>query len=388
MASIDNLELGRYKLTLVPTDDRGLDYDSSDVELELISDGSVRGRLTEGPIVEGSWSKESGDIKFVWIYNGALPHQYKINSFSNEGTWCLMTSNKSLPEERGVLEITQWECIETADEISQNDLDQHEGNLACRVQHNSSVPVPCAVCGFEDSRLAFFTMTIPNFGMAELVSFSCGECHYKHTKLRTTEPAKPYGTTLRLRVSSPNDLDRSVVLTDTAVVRCQALDTEVRSGTGRYTTVEGVVRGCATVLKNTSIASDTVNNDKNPIDQFVERIETLLEDCRLSKKDFVLEIDDPLGLSFMDGAEITTWERTPSQNAEHGLLAAVTVLDSDGDTDNNNNPDAVFDPEKNGQLMKACEALAAEFTKEYQPAKDAEKEEEILLDETSMADCD
>ena len=124
------------------------------------------------------------------------------------------------------------------------------------------------------------------------------------------------------------------------------------------------------------------------LSQFVERIETLLEDCRFSKKDFVLEIDDPLGLSFMDGAEITTWERTPSQNAEHGLLAAVTVLDSDGDTDNNNNPDAVFDPEKNGQLMKACEALAAEFTKEYQPAKDAEKEEEILLDETSMADCD
>ena len=50
------------------------------------------------------------------------------------------------------------------------------GNSACGIDHCASVAVPCSVCGVDDgesSRLAFFDLTIPHFGNAELVSFSC-----------------------------------------------------------------------------------------------------------------------------------------------------------------------------------------------------------------------
>ena len=65
------------------------------------------------------------------------------------------------------------------------------GNEACGVSHVASVAVPCSVCGADDgesSRLAFFDLTIPHFGSAELVSFSCSDCGYKFNKVFTTDP--------------------------------------------------------------------------------------------------------------------------------------------------------------------------------------------------------
>ena len=43
-----------------------------------------------------------------------------------------------------------------------------EGNEACDVRHVASVQVPCAACDCNDasSRLAFFELTVPNFGAA------------------------------------------------------------------------------------------------------------------------------------------------------------------------------------------------------------------------------
>jgi C4-type Zn-finger protein len=389
------LQAGRYAVVLVATDEKQIEFEPYEGEIELLADGSLHGSLTEGPILEGSWNTTQAEaVTFVLLYNGMLPFEYKVNPIGTmSGSWRLLTPRETLlPDEQGTLEVHQWDLVESADERAQKDLEALEGNMACQVKHISSVPVPCAVCGCDDttSRLAFFELTIPHFGAAELMSFSCGECHYKHTKLRTTQEAKAKGVTLSLAVTKPNALDRTVVLTDTAVVRCPALETEMRSGTGRYTTVEGVLRGCATVLKSIGIASDG-DTDESSVDKFIDRLDRLIEGVRYQNESFVLEIDDPLGLSFMDGATEQTWPRTPEQDAELGLIPAKTV-----ETDDENNRQDMFhhsssNIKENEKLMKACEAVAAEHTKEYEPTtreQAEDSEEDDGKPPIIMGDCD
>lgn len=230
-------------------------------------------------------------------------------------------------------------------------------------------------------------MTIPNFGKAELMSFSCGGCFYRHNKLRHCEEPKDYGVTLQLHVGTGNDLDATVVLTETAVVRCDVLDLEMRGGMGKFTNVEGLLRGCTSVLKNaagifTDGDNDTGDGQQSGIHMFMSKVDSLIENCRLQKTSFSIEIEDPLGLSLMEKSKVMKWKRSQEQEDELGLTAAITTCGDIeckiekpsivvGTTDLNPDRDAK-------KYLKAAEAMAAEYTKQYDFHETKVEGEEII----------
>eukprot|EP00586_Coscinodiscus_wailesii_P011150 CAMPEP_0172497428 /NCGR_PEP_ID=MMETSP1066-20121228/99756_1 /TAXON_ID=671091 /ORGANISM="Coscinodiscus wailesii, Strain CCMP2513" /LENGTH=438 /DNA_ID=CAMNT_0013270199 /DNA_START=56 /DNA_END=1368 /DNA_ORIENTATION=- len=413
---------GRYRLSLVEIDSLGNHISSSSGEVELSShDGSVHGVFGECPIIRGSWfcpssssllsspneekhpqtrEEDVTSIRFVILYNSSLPFEYSIDIANRRGTWRLMPANSGgddddddeaclLPDQHGTLRCDDWCCIESYDERVERDLASVHlpANHACQIKHLSSVPVPCCMCNLQSpsSRLSFFSMTIPQFGTAELVSFSCGGCLYRHNQLRPTEHPKDYGVTLRRKVTCGRDLDGAVVLTDTASVTVDAVELEMTASAGRYTTVEGVLRGCCAALRNSAgIFTDGDGDGGNGIRAFNEKVEDLIEKCRLEEMSFWIQIDDPLGLSYLDGACLTKWERTPEVNEELGLVEAVTVVSGTCEGYDLKAPSVAginVSSTEAKKFLKAAEALAAEYTKEYKYQGDDDNSE-------SLSNCD
>lgn len=395
--------MGRYRIQFTTIDANDVTYPPSDGDLELFPESSLRGLLTtEGPITQGSY--EFPHLRFSILHNGCLPFWYEIDTVAKAGTWCqhtaatttmpnTNTNTNSIDNQRkGTLEVTEWICLETSEERTASEISRLPVSDACRVRHVHSVPVPCCACDTSSSltsRLEFYELTVPHFGSAELLAVSCTACSYRHNKLTTTAPAKPYGTTLTLRVFRPSDLDRVVVLTEAAVVTCDGnvdgdgggpVELEMRVGTGRYTTAEGILRGCLNGLKHAHICSD--GDDGNDVASFERRVLTLIDGVRNTSSvmkqvhsSFVIRVEDPLGLSFVDGAKIVQWNRTTEQDAELGISAASHTGNGHGSagirtasTAMAHIPTSEADTAK---LLKACEAMAAEYTKEYVGGGDA-----------------
>lgn len=245
-------------------------------------------------------------------------------------------------------------------------------------------------------------MTVPKFGKAELVSFSCGVCLYRHNKFTMIEPPRDYGVVLKLVVRGGTELDGTVILSDNAMVRCKDLELEMTGG-GKYSNVEGVLRGCVGALTNAGIFSDVEGGDD--IKRFSERVDSLIEGCRNATTGvtFVIEIEDPLGLSYMEGAEEVQWERTREQDEELGLGSSKIIKNDVGyemETEKvvvgaktlSRNDDDV------PKLLRHCEAIAAEYTKEYREYDYDEYEisesknnaEDVVLEDdvTGYGDCD
>ena len=75
------------------------------------------------------------------------------------------------------------------------------------------------------------------------MSFNCNSCGYRSNELKGGGAIPSYGTEVSCRITSPADLSRDVLKSDSCGVLIPELELELSNGTlgGVYTTVEGLL---------------------------------------------------------------------------------------------------------------------------------------------------
>ncbi|KAI1110656.1 ZPR1 zinc-finger domain-containing protein [Nemania sp. NC0429] len=191
--------------------------------------------------------------------------------------------------------------------------------------------------------------SIPYFREVILMSFQCDKCGFSNSEIQSAGEIQPKGASYLLRLTEMVDFERTVVKSDTAVVKFIELDLEVPAGRGQLTNVEGLL---STIIDDLEIGQ-AARREQGPPEVY-EKIARIIEKGRamLAGEDFPfrLSVDDPAGNSWIspnmrDG--IGKWEkrdyvRTPEQNEELGL-AATEPGATEGGPDEDIIPDQVYE---------------------------------------------
>lgn len=205
-----------------------------------------------------------------------------------------------------------------------------------------SIPDFCPNCHQQGESLTAMT-DIPHFKEVLIMAFTCSQCGYKSSEVKAGGAVPTYGTEVTLRATSPADLKRDVLKSDSAMVKIPELGLELQCGTlgGQYTTVEGLLQkiessvrdinpfsyGDSTVLHH----SEELSKEKKE-DVFEGFLKELVDLSAGKRFPFTLTIRDPLGNSFIsahlgsftppeadEGLTITDFERTYEENDAFGL---------------------------------------------------------------------
>ncbi|KAL9937786.1 hypothetical protein V8E36_003331 [Tilletia maclaganii] len=232
----------------------------------------------------------------------------------------------------------------------------------------------CMRCG-ENGTTRMLLTSIPYFKEIIILSFYCPHCHESNNEVQSAGEIKEKGIVYTLHLTSPSDLNRSIVKSSTATITLPELELEIPPKRGQFTTVEGVLRDTVRDLmldqpvrraaqpevadridvlcaRLNEILGDTVDADGN-----IAQNMTATDDSQPRNfRPFTLKVDDPSGNSFLEfsgdaqarGKGDSKWtqreyKRTQEQNAFLGLAAP---------------PDApkVIDPEA---VIAAAQARAA-----------------------------
>ncbi|RYO95973.1 hypothetical protein DL765_011711 [Monosporascus sp. GIB2] len=172
------------------------------------------------------------------------------------------------------------------------------------------------------------SLSIPYFREVIVMSFSCDKCGFNNNEIQSAGTIQPKGSSYLLRLTAMQDFERTVVKSDTAVVKFIELDLEVPPGRGRLTNVEGLLRGIVDDLE----LGQEARKEQAP--EVYEKIAEIIAKARAMLAGdafpFRLSVDDPAGNSWIspnmrDG--IGKWEkrdyiRTQEQNEALGLSSS------------------------------------------------------------------
>ena len=89
-------------------------------------------------------------------------------------------------------------------------------------------------------------MEVPHFGPQLLTTVLCSKCGYRHTETKPIGKAADHGTRITLRMATQQDLNRELILSETARISLPELELELELHEGVYTTVEGLLNGAKT----------------------------------------------------------------------------------------------------------------------------------------------
>ncbi|RYO91380.1 hypothetical protein DL766_002164 [Monosporascus sp. MC13-8B] len=172
------------------------------------------------------------------------------------------------------------------------------------------------------------SLSIPYFRQVIVMSFSCDKCGFSNNEIQSAGTIQPRGSSYLLRLTAMQDFERTVVKSDTAVVKFIELDLEVPPGRGQLTNVEGLLRGIVDDLE----LGQEARKEQAP--EVYEKIAEIIAKARAMLAGdafpFRLSVDDPAGNSWIspnirDG--IGKWEkrdytRTQEQNEALGLSSS------------------------------------------------------------------
>ena len=149
------------------------------------------------------------------------------------------------------------------------------------------------------------------------MAFSCDQCGYRNTEVKTGGGIPEKATKIIINVKNAKDLNRDVFKSDSCLVSIPDLDFEMAPGTlgSHYTTIEGLLDLIATNLTNDNPfgMGDSAMNKK--LLEFIAKCEKLKE----GNTPFSIELDDPLSNCFVYNPhapnldpqlEIIVYERT------------------------------------------------------------------------------
>lgn len=159
--------------------------------------------------------------------------------------------------------------------------------------------VNCHSCGLSGN-LRMCETNIPFFKDLLIMAFTCEYCGAHSTETKTSGEVPPFARKITLSVSlatAQADLRRDLFKSDTCGVRIPELDLELTYGTlgGVYTTVEGLLEKIYEHLSGICSFTDSDEDYAARMKQLLSDLAALREGC----KEFVLELDDPLGFSFL-----------------------------------------------------------------------------------------
>ncbi|KAI1123488.1 ZPR1 zinc-finger domain-containing protein [Nemania abortiva] len=217
----------------------------------------------------------------------------------------------------------------------------------------------CMNC-HEDGVTRLLLTSIPYFREVILMSFQCDHCNYTSSEIQSAGKIQPKGTSYLLRLTEMVDFERTVVKSDTAVVKFIELDLEVPSGRGQLTNVEGLL---STVIDDLELGQEA---RKEQVPEVYEKVAQIITKARAMLAGeafpFRLSVDDPAGNSWIspnmrDG--VGKWEkrdyvRTPEQNESLGLAPTEPDATS-GLVDEDHTPDQVYEFSAHcSACMKPC----------------------------------
>ncbi len=191
---------------------------------------------------------------------------------------------------------------------------------------------------------------IPYFREIIVMSFNCDKCGFNNNEIQAAGTIQPKGSNYLLRLTAMPDFERTVVKSDTAVVKFIELDLEVPAGRGQLTNVEGLL---ASIVDDLELGQET-RKEHQP--ELYEKIAVIISKGRAMLAGeafpFRLSVDDPAGNSWIspnmrDG--IGKWEkhdylRTSEQNEALGLTASDPISTDAAQTTSDDDiiPDQVY----------------------------------------------
>lgn len=159
------------------------------------------------------------------------------------------------------------------------------------------------------------TTTIPHFKEVILMATNCDSCGYRTNEVKSGQGVADKGIRITIKINNENDLKRDVVRSDTCAIRIPELEIDTGySGSGRYTTVEGLIENIKDdLMKNPFIDGDSAaNNVRAKVVKVVEQLNNVIG--------LTLSLDDPCGNSYVESAtNVEYYERTFEQNEQLGL---------------------------------------------------------------------
>ncbi|KAH8200868.1 hypothetical protein TruAng_004954 [Truncatella angustata] len=175
---------------------------------------------------------------------------------------------------------------------------------------------------------------IPYFREVIVMSFSCDKCGFSNSEIQSAGIIQPKGARYELRLTSNDDFQRTVVKSDSAVVKFIELDVEVPAGRGQLTNVEGLLR---TIIDDLDLGQEARKEQLPEIYPKVAEIIAKGRSMLLGESfPFRVSMDDPAGNSWIspdmkDG--VGKWAkrdyiRTPDQNEALGLGHVESVIDA------------------------------------------------------------
>lgn len=159
-------------------------------------------------------------------------------------------------------------------------------------------------------------VNIPYFKQVVLMSTVCDHCGYRSNEVKTGGQVPEKGRRITLRVTTPEDLARDILKSESASLACPELQLRVEPGTmgGRFTTVEGIMTQIRKDLRSqafgledgdaplpSSSETETTPNDSMSSSTKLqwENFFSQLTDAIEGKKIFTLILEDPLAGSYV-----------------------------------------------------------------------------------------
>ncbi|WBW73537.1 EF-1 alpha binding zinc finger protein Zpr1 [Schizosaccharomyces osmophilus] len=194
-------------------------------------------------------------------------------------------------------------------------------NESTGVQEVESLCMQC----HENGITRLFLTVIPYFREIILTSFECPHCGFKNAQVQHAEAVQTEGSSFTLQVSEKDDLNRTIVKSNEAVIRIPELQLEIPGRLGQLTTIEGVLSNIHDDLsKDQEARKESIPEVYQQISQFLERVLQF----RNGEAPFTFILDDVTGNSWVEmrpGKDGNRWtqvkyKRTLEQNHKLGLV--------------------------------------------------------------------
>lgn len=157
------------------------------------------------------------------------------------------------------------------------------------------------------------------------MSFKCDHCGFENVDVQSAGQIQERGAKYTLTVAEPDDMERQIIKSDTAVLRLENLDIEVPSGRGRLTNIEGIV---SEILKDLESGQRTRKKEDPELWQKIDDlVQPILKMVLNQNFPFTITLDDPSGNSWIEPASKdkdgkyrrAEYPRTREQNEALGL---------------------------------------------------------------------
>ncbi|KAI1287485.1 Zinc finger protein ZPR1 [Halotydeus destructor] len=176
-------------------------------------------------------------------------------------------------------------------------------------------PTNCHSCNapcFTNMKLT----EIPHFKSIIIMATNCDACGHKTREVKSGSGIGEKGVRIKVKMQSNEQLNYEVVRSDTCSILVPEIELELHSsGSGRYTTMEGLIGHMKEELHRASpfIGGDSAApGAQAKLDETIRTLDNIMG--------YTIVLDDPCGNSYVEKADESVWyERTYDQNEELGV---------------------------------------------------------------------